>query len=205
MGFAKGTLTHSHAPLSRTLGELLGSVTDPAVEVGPGYSRLPTVEEASPGRGPTSAIVAGWEACRMAGGSGPVIVLACDLPFVTRPLLAWLVSRPGGGSVVPVVDGLAQPLCARWSVDDVDRMRDLVARGDRSFRSLCASGSVTLVDERSWGAVAETRAFVDVDTPDDLERFGLEGGAGVVAASPPPDGEPSVVVRPFPGRGPSPG
>lgn len=204
MGFAKGTLTHRHAPLSRTLGELLGSVTDPAVEVGPGYSRLPTVEETSPGLGPTSAIVAGWEACRLAGGTGPVIVLACDLPLVTRPLLAWLVSRPGGGSVVPLVGGRAQPLCARWSVDDVDRMRDLVARGDRSFRSLYASGSVTLVDEESWGVVAEARAFADADTPEDLERLGLAAAHGI-AATPPPNGEASVAVRPFPGRGPSPG
>lgn len=215
MGFAKGTLVHLDEPVSRTLGMLLGSVTDPTFEVGPGYSGLPTVEEASPGLGPVSAVVAGWEACRSAGAPTSVIALACDLPFVTRALLAWLASRPGGGSVVPVVDGRAQPLCARWSAGDVERMRDLVARGDRSFRPLYRSGSVFLVDEGSWGSVAEARAFADADSPGDLQRLGLSAVAGVgegtgatgdppVTAPTPPPAGPRAAAAPRPGRGPSP-
>ncbi len=89
---------------------MLQGVCAPVVEIGPGYTALTRVEEDPPHRGPLAALVAGANALPR---PGPVLVLACDLPFVTEALLARIASWPGRDSVVPVDrDGVMQPVCA---------------------------------------------------------------------------------------------
>ncbi len=78
------------------------------------------------------------------GGAGPVLLLACDLPFVTEALLGRLASWHGAGTVVPVDrDGFVQPVCARYSPAALDRARRLLADGERSLRSLLQDDDVT--------------------------------------------------------------
>src|SRR5438093_7464181 len=71
----------------------LKAVADPVLEVGPGWSALPSVREDPPGSGPLAAVAAGAGALRAAGHHGPVIVLAVDMPFVTVDLLRLLATR----------------------------------------------------------------------------------------------------------------
>jgi molybdopterin-guanine dinucleotide biosynthesis protein A len=147
-------------------------VASPVCEVGPGRTTLRQAE-GDPGEGPLTAIVAGWRSLRALGHEGPVLVLATDLPNVSVRLLSWLASRPGEGSVVPVVDGHAQPLCARWAPDDLDRAESVAGAGERSARA--ALGPATAYpDEEKWGPVATPLDFADVDTPEDARRLGLD-------------------------------
>jgi molybdenum cofactor guanylyltransferase len=165
MGTDKATLLIEGEALARRSARLLAEVCDPVLEVGPGYSALPTVEEAEPGRGPLAALVAGAAAL---GTDGPVLLLACDLPFVTRDLLARLVEAPGDGTVVPVdADGMVQPVCARYSAAACRHAGALLAAGERSLRRL--------LDETGMRALAgvDARALADVDTPDDAARWGI--------------------------------
>jgi molybdopterin-guanine dinucleotide biosynthesis protein A len=165
MGVAKATLLHEGEALAERNARLLGQVCDPVLEVGPGYTALPRVDEPEPGRGPLAALVAGAEA---AGATGPVLLLACDLPFVTRELLTRLAGWPGNGSVVPVDrSGMVQPVCARYSGDALDRARALLAAGERSLRSVLERGDVTRLDD------VDERALTDVDTPDDATQWGI--------------------------------
>jgi molybdenum cofactor guanylyltransferase len=163
MGTDKATLLVDGESLARRSARLLAEVCDPVLEVGPGYSALPTVHEADPGRGPLAALVAGATAL---GTDAPVLLLACDLPFVTGDLLARLVEAPGDGTVVPVdEDGMVQPVCARYSAAACRRAATLLAAGERSLRRLLdETGMRTLVD-------VDARALVDVDTPDDAARW----------------------------------
>lgn len=177
MGFAKGTLEVGGTRLALRLAGLLATVAEPSLEVGPGYSGLPWVTEEISGRGPVAAIVAGWEACREMVDTRSVLVLACDLPFMTLDVLRWLASRPGHGSMVPSVAGQPQPLCARWSAEDVESMANFLHEGQRSFKPVYGVGNVTFLDESSWGAVADAQVFADADTSDDLERLGLARSA----------------------------
>lgn len=155
---------------ARTAG-LLGSVCRRAVEVGPGHSALPVVDEVGPGRGPLSALVAGWNALKAGGWDGPVLVVATDLPNLTGGMLEWLAGRPGGRSVVPVANGRVQPLCARYSPTDLDRAAQLVADGERSMKALLAATEPELVHESVWApAVGGVSVLEDVDTPEDLKR-----------------------------------
>jgi molybdopterin-guanine dinucleotide biosynthesis protein A len=158
--------------LAEALSERLSEVASPVCEVGPGRTSLAQAD-GDPGEGPLTAIVAGWRCLRALGHVGPVLVLATDLPKVSVPLLAWLADRPGEPSVVPVVDGRPQPLCARWAPDDLDRAERIAASGERAVRAALGPATAYAV-EADWGPVASASDFADVDTPDDARRLGLD-------------------------------
>lgn len=173
MGFDKTSMLVDGVPCAVRVAAVLRCVVAVAVEVGPGVSGLPAVREPSPGSGPLGAIGAGAEALRSAGGSRPALVLACDLPFVTESVLRTLAQWPGAGSVVPVVGGWPQPLCARWSAAHLAAAKDLADAGGRAMRTLLEQPDIALVDETQWPGRLDRRALADVDTPDDLARLGL--------------------------------
>jgi molybdopterin-guanine dinucleotide biosynthesis protein A len=161
--------------LARRLGRLLAEVADAVLEVGPGWSGLERAE-ADLGEGPLTGIAAGWESLRSGapGTSAPfehVIVLATDLPAVTPGLLAWLATRPEAGSVVPVVGGRTQPLCARWCGADLERAVEIVHGGGRAV-STALGPETAYLGESEWGAVASEGDFRDADRPEDLAAGG---------------------------------
>jgi molybdopterin-guanine dinucleotide biosynthesis protein A len=88
-------------------------------------------------------------------------------------LLRFLVEWDSPGSVVPVVRGQAQPLCARWGRQDLDNASQFVNQGVRSLQHLFVQPDVVLLNESDWQHVASEEQFVDVDSPADLTRFRL--------------------------------
>ncbi len=173
MGADKATLEVAGVPLARRVADALASVASVAVEVGPGTTGLPCVTEEPAGSGPLAAVAAGWaELVRRTGEKQPAIVLACDLPAVTPELLAWLAGRPGDTSVVPVHEGMAQPLCARWSVADLERAGAQLAAGERSLRRVLGPDTVFVTEEGLAQAVGRGLTE-DVDGPGDLARLAL--------------------------------
>ena len=117
-------------------------------------------------------MAAGWAALADRGHRGPVVVLACDLPRLEVPIVRLLASWPGSSSVVPVVDGRRQPLCARWSAEHLDTSASLVATGARSLRALTDLPGVVLLEESEWSKTGPADWFRDVDTPEDLGHLG---------------------------------
>ncbi|GEM_PF-157390 len=173
MGFDKASMEVDGVPCAVRVGNLLRHVVSYALEIGPGISGLPSVQEETPGCGPLVAICKGVEVLRAAGIACPTLVVACDLPLLSEIVLRTLAQWPGTNSVVPVVEGHPQPLCARWSMTDLCAALMLTKAGARSMRSLLERPEVELVDELRWPGELDRRALADVDTPADLERLGL--------------------------------
>jgi molybdopterin-guanine dinucleotide biosynthesis protein A/8-oxo-dGTP pyrophosphatase MutT (NUDIX family) len=168
MGQDKSTLVVGGATLAKTAADALVGVVHPVIEVGPGVSGLPSVREDPPSSGPLVAVAAGFLAL---GALDAAVVLACDLPFVDAGVVRWLAEYPSEGSVVPVVAGQPQPLCARWSAPALVHAADLVGRGERAMRALLQYDDVVLVDPPRPGQLQ------DLDTPEDLARvLGFEFG-----------------------------
>ena len=167
---------------------LLGEVTEQAfVSVredqrgDPLRAGLPMLVDSYDSIGPAAGILSAQDAYPGAAW----LVLACDLPLMTTRLLRWLAEVPTKSTVIPVVEGRAQPLCSRWSAADLHRLVELFAGGYRAFKTMYENLDIAFVDEREWGAVASARIFTDTDAPEDLERLGIVwevGGAKVDAA-----------------------
>jgi molybdopterin synthase catalytic subunit len=185
MGTDKATLEIGGVSLGRRAAEALAAATSAAVEVGPGTTGLPHVVEEPVGSGPLAAVVTGWaELVRRTGEKQPAVVLACDLPAVSAELVAWLAGWPGDVSVVPKKNGVPQPLCARWSVADLERARAQLASGARSLRDVFGPDA-RVVDEEEVAAEVGTGRIEDVDSPEDLARLAL---------APPPTGDDWVAL-----------
>jgi molybdopterin-guanine dinucleotide biosynthesis protein A len=155
---------------AQTVAARLAEVADPLLEIGPGTSGLTAVPDDCPGAGPLAALATGWAAVVSSGHSGPVLVLACDLPRVTVPLLELLARASGDGAVVPVVGERPQPLCARYGPASLDQCQRLVAEGRRSLMALLDATPVVWLGPEVWSEVIDEQCFADMDTPEDLAR-----------------------------------
>jgi len=173
MGQDKTQLRVEGVTLAQRTAQLLERVVDDALEVGPGTSGLGSVREEPPGEGPLSALVVGYEALHERGAPADALVVASDLPNLTEELLAFLVGFDAPGSLVPMVEGHYQPLCARWARQDLDAAVIRRREGERSLRFLLTQPRVTLLEEPGWRHVASVDTFADVDTPDEAKRWGL--------------------------------
>jgi molybdopterin-guanine dinucleotide biosynthesis protein A len=75
---------------------------------------------------------------------------------------------------VPRVDGVPQPLCARYCADAIATAHALLDDGADAMKALLGAMPVTWVDEDELSRVASLDALADVDTPDDAVRRGLQ-------------------------------
>jgi molybdopterin-guanine dinucleotide biosynthesis protein A len=175
MGTDKALLEVDGRRMVDRAAAVLAAVTDPVVEVGPGWSELPAVREDPPGSGPLAAVSTGVAALRAAGHDGRVIVLAVDMPRVNAEVLRLLAERPGSATAVPRADGHPQVLCARYGPDVLAAVDRLLAAGGKSLRALvedlAGTGDVAWVEPEEWEPVAGPGVFSDVDTPEDLQRL----------------------------------
>jgi len=99
-------------------------------------------------------------------------VLASDLWRLDLELLVWLSIYPSSRSVVPVVGGIDQTLCARYDEDALNTAVDLVAAGEHSMRSLLTAISAERVEIDQWGKIVGPECFTDLDTLEDLAALG---------------------------------
>jgi molybdopterin-guanine dinucleotide biosynthesis protein A len=169
MGRDKATMEVDGEALGVRAARVLQAVCDPVIEVGPGVTSLRAIREDPPGAGPLAALLAGAAALDT---HGPVLLLACDLPFMTAELLHALANWPGDGTVVPVVDGRLQYACARYGPAALDEALASFRSGGRALQS-AADSDCEYLNESNWAKFATEKTFVDVDTPDDLRRLGL--------------------------------
>lgn len=167
LGVDKAELRLAGERLADRSARVLAAVCQPALEVGPGRSSLAAVAEPEPGQGPLAALVAGADALAAQGYTGPVLLLAVDLPLVTEAIVEFVASYPGDATVVPVAAGEPQTCCARYASAALVAAADLVADGERSLRRLLAATTVDYVP-------ADANVFADVDTPADARRLALE-------------------------------
>jgi molybdopterin-guanine dinucleotide biosynthesis protein A len=162
--------------LAGRTGRLLALVADPALEVGPGRSGLPARPEDPPGAGPLVAVAAGTRRLRALGWTGAAIVVATDLPNLTPEFLIWLSSQPSPRSVIPMLDGIPQTLCARYAPADLDLAVELATSGRSAMRDLFDRMDAELAGPDRWEAAAgHPDVLRDIDTPADLAR--IEAGS----------------------------
>ncbi|MCL6450356.1 MAG: molybdenum cofactor guanylyltransferase [Acetobacteraceae bacterium] len=146
---------------------------DGATQVRAGGTQPVLVRDLFPGRGPLGGIHAGLKAAP----SARCMVLACDLPFVSRSLLAFLLDRAealadNADVVVPRPGVFHEPLCAVYSRSCLPAIEAELVRAERprviSFYPRVRVAEVGAPELQACGDIG--LMFFNLNTPADLER-----------------------------------
>jgi molybdopterin-guanine dinucleotide biosynthesis protein A len=116
----------------------------------------------------------GLHAALVRAGS-PVLVVAWDMPFVSRDLLEALrtLGEQGADVAVPALDpgDWLEPLCAYYSPDCIPAIEHRLDAGDRRVISFYDSMRVARLNPAAIAQFGDpAHLFLSVNTPDDLVR-----------------------------------
>jgi molybdopterin-guanine dinucleotide biosynthesis protein A len=101
-----------------------------------------------------------------------VLCIACDMPFVVRPLLDYLISLiPQGDAIMPRLNGEAEPFRAIYSRACLAPIRAALDSGRMRMVSFFPDVRVRFVDEAEIDQFdPQHLSFFNVNTPEDLEQ-----------------------------------
>lgn len=152
----------------------------------PTLAGVSIVHDATPGAGPLAGLRDGLRAAQAVEHGAPTqstlaFVASCDVPLLRREVVHLLIDvarRSAARWTVPSVHGHRQVLVSVLHVDLLPRIEAWLAAGRRDLRGLFAE--IARVDPRTVCEVTEAaltavdphlESFLDIDTPDDLERL----------------------------------
>ncbi|CAN5694821.1 hypothetical protein BH23GEM3_BH23GEM3_02310 [soil metagenome] len=165
--------------IARVRDALLGAAADVVLITGePGLFAgldLPTRPDAVAGAGALSGVHTALLHARGAG-YGAVFCVACDMPFLSAPLLRRLRERweeSGAHAVVPASPGPLgfEPLCALYSVAALPEVEARVRRDERALGGLIDAldaDRIPLTEVLRFGE--PNTLFLNVNTPEDYQR-----------------------------------
>lgn len=101
------------------------------------------------------------------------LILSCDMPFLTREWLSYLVDRAlasGAEVVVPRSEYGLEPLCACWRTAATDSLEGAFAEGVRKVTDAMKRLRMEILDETHWKRFDSAgRLFWNMNTPQDYE------------------------------------
>ena len=134
-----------------------------------GRDRVETVADDVPGRGPLGGLAAALEK----SDSRYNFVVACDMPFISADLAAYMAGgiKRGFQAVVPFHGKEYQPLCAVYSRDCLGEIREALAGNRLKLVRLFSRLKVRKVPLRELKRFGDPAIyFRNINTPGDL-RF----------------------------------
>jgi molybdenum cofactor guanylyltransferase len=173
-GINKAFLEVGGKPIIERILDAVGPLTGERIalaragvdSLGYGLREVPDVE---PNAGVLNALANGLSAA-----SGDVCLLvACDMPFVSRPLFEYaldLLDREGADVVIPRDEYGLQPMHAVYRRAQVlEAVRQAIARGDKRMNSYFPSVRLREIQVEEVRALdPDAQAFTNVNTPEEL-------------------------------------
>lgn len=137
MGSEKGMVAYKGKPLIQYGIDLLSGYTDKIIisSANPAYKRfgLELVPDEIAGQGPAAGIAAALRHSLTPWN----LVLACDLPFLEPELIDALLAAAGNNqAVIPVHQGVSEPLAGLWHRDLAENLRLSVAAGNLALHRI---------------------------------------------------------------------
>jgi molybdenum cofactor guanylyltransferase len=150
------------APLTKSVGIIANL---------PEYERLgyPVFGDTHVGIGPLEAI----RTALSNSSTSHVILVACDLPFVTTELFSFLLKNTEEHYVtVPIgPDGNLEPLCAVYHREALAAVNDLIEEGQRKVRLLFDRVPTRVIAFEEMAHLSESsRFFENINTPEDYSK-----------------------------------
>lgn len=133
---------------------------------------LPMVSDLYPETGPLGGI---YTALHHAAHPH-VLTVACDMPWLNRPLLAYMAGLRGSADViVPRWDKFPEPLHAVYSRACLEPIRDKLEAQMYKITAFYGRVAVRFLDRAEIERFdPDGRSFVNVNTPDDLQQHLLK-------------------------------
>jgi molybdenum cofactor guanylyltransferase len=174
MGRAKALLEIRGEPLVVRTARLLRRVARTATVIGRvgEYQALGlcAIDDDWPGAGPLGAIATGLRASDAEWN----LILACDLPYLTRDWLEFLTRRTlasRADAILPMNVLGAEPLCAMYRKRGEATVRAAVAGGVRKVTDGLKELSIETIEPAEWKAFdSEGLLFKNMNSPEDYEE-----------------------------------
>jgi molybdenum cofactor guanylyltransferase len=133
-----------------------------------GYLGLPLFTDVLPDKGALGGIYTALHSSSLPH----TLCVACDMPFVVRPLLDYLISLiPEADAIVPRLNGEAEPFRAIYSRACLGPIRAALDAGKMRVISFFPAVRVRFVDEPEIDRFdPQHLSFFNVNTPEDLEQ-----------------------------------
>jgi len=130
-------------------------------------SKLKVVTDTYPGKGPLGGICTGL----VASDSFHNLVVACDMPFLNRALLHYMIQiSPDFDLVVPRLDNMTEPLHAVYSKGCLAFIEQLLKQGTLSVRELFNLVRVRYVEAEEINRFDPKHlSFFNINTEADLK------------------------------------
>ena len=126
-----------------------------------------------PGEGPLGGIVTALLATSETGGEWN-IVIGCDMPFLTREWLTYIIQRALASEaevVVPRSTHGLEPLCACWRGSVAAKLQRAFDGGVRRVTEAMKHLTMEVLDETHWKRFdSAERLFWNMNTPGDYEE-----------------------------------
>ena len=121
---------------------------------------------------PRSGPLGGLHTALSVAPSSTVLLLACDLPFVTTDFLRLLVSRLGSHeALVPRSDAGLEPLCAVYTRACLPAIEAALDRGERFMAAFHDEADVGFLEFDEWRHCdPDGLLLANLNTPEDYER-----------------------------------
>jgi len=132
------------------------------------HAKVKTIGDIYPGKGPLGGIYSG-----LVASSGPqAIVVGCDTPFLSVPLLQYMTQTSAGlDVVVPRMKDKLEPLCAVYSKNCVAPIEELLKQDELQILELFRMVKVGYIEERDIDNLdPEHLSFFNINSQADLER-----------------------------------
>lgn len=133
-----------------------------------GYPGLRVVSDIYPGSGPLGGIYTGLRRAR----SFYNLVVACDMPFLNRSLLRYMISVSGGSDIViPRIGNFYEPLHAVYSKSCIAPAESLLEQGKLRVAGLLDRVKVRYVERGEIDRFDPAHlSFFNINTKSDLAK-----------------------------------
>jgi molybdopterin-guanine dinucleotide biosynthesis protein A len=177
-GLDKAVVEIAGAPMLSRMRELLTLVTKevqviaaPDKYTALGITGLP---DRWGGQGPLAGIITALLTTAETGKAQWNLIIGCDMPFLSRNWLAYLVARSLASNAEVVAPQSAQglePLCSCWRTSAAAKLQKQFEGGTRKITEAMKRLDMEIVDEAAWKRFDTAgRLFWNMNTPADYHE-----------------------------------
>lgn len=138
------------------------------------YLNLPMYGDIYPDKGP----LGGFHSALSHAGTPHILVVACDMPWLNRPLLEYMISlRESADIIIPRWEKFPEPLHALYSQRCLEPITANLEAGLLKLTAFFGKVRVNYLERETIAQYDPNgQSFRNVNTPEELERAKEEGG-----------------------------